>query len=1424
MKHGFWKRITSTVLALTLVCGLISAATVTSHADYEDGMECWFCGHYHWDEYCCGMCGACSADCTGTECCLLTHCNECGACDRDLEGCSECRMCEDCYTSNGWHCLDCNECHYISEDELCGICWRCSDCMGGLCDSCGFCEECSESENMHCTECGNCYASYEECALGYDHCEECCVLCEQCEECLYEDGIDLCDDCGFCVYCCMENAAALGCDCGEYCVDGSDWYDHICPDCGSAFCAIEMCENCELCLDCCEGNSECSDTPPLCAEDGDYDAHFCEDCGDCFHNSDVCAGCESEGLLLCESCCAIRLEAEGCDCDDRCISDHDIEDHIASEHSNASGTHTATPKTSWEFSDTHHWRACRFCDEASHISNKAEHVYDKYGYCTVCGFDSQAVILILKQPRSIVAKVSDTQICGEDDPYHPNNNIRTFSVAAKGTTSLKYQWYVSFNGGNWIEVKDDKGYYEGAKTNTLSLSVPSDGCAYQPAYKCVITDENGNSVTTNVAYLKVVHLYREYSTHKGELIGLINQPDNRNNIGIYASKGHFVSCVGEECEEYKIEPHSFSKQTRIVKDSKTGARWVERTCTDCGFKSYMEDHIHYFYDPETYECEVDTSYKNANQHRLKCLWPGCNKTTLEAHDYMGWQNHGTPYSTTDKVGIAYQECQICGYSTTKSLQTLDAAQDKMVDAKWTQSTDLVYVENGYSSCDIISVGTKIVIGFAPSEYSKAELLKMKYPTTTRWKVNYYCDRGSSGSTVNLDVTQYFTFQKIGNELKWSVTIPAFAGRTGGGILTFTPVVEECKHNGGTRIKNASQPICTQDGYTGDTVCADCDGVLFYGEVIESAGKHEGNLTLIPGTAKAGTCEQRGYEGSYRCDHCNKTVRGKSTARVHNAKTIVKNAVAVTCTEFGYSGDIYCECGVLLQEGEILAPRHTDLRLLNADKASCVKKGYTGDWMCYACNQIVKYGYNVARSDHAWSTWGKTNDVYHRHTCVVAGCGAEEKEKHTDADRNLICDGCGYSWMPDGLKISYIIFNIDVPSIGAKPDYTAFNGPAFASEGNVTPSRNGVRWFDVTDDTFLVSGTVGNEFKEGHVYRLTVDFRTKGDYEFVSEDVLVATINGKDATVEYVTYNQFAGISYTFEALKHVHNMQRVNKVSATCTTPGKQTYYHCESCNKDYADAAGKTQITDLATWGIVPALGHVESDVKSNSTHHFKVCTRCYEEIAGTRAEHSGGMPTCMKKAKCEICNASYGNLGEHNLATEVWGFIDAKGHAHMCLTEDCYYHSEVIPHRAEKPASEDEDEVCADCGYIITLSKNHQHKALDGYQTDETSHWQICGCMEIMNKEDHTDGDGDGKCDVCGSTMPDKNADGNADGTANGNTDGTGDDAEEEGSSAILWIVLGAVLVLAGGGAAAYFLLMKKKKATMETAEESAQESSLE
>ena len=66
------KRLLSWLLSIVLLLSLLPGMELHVHADYEDGAECPACGHYHWDEYMCGVCGACSENCTQTDCWLET--------------------------------------------------------------------------------------------------------------------------------------------------------------------------------------------------------------------------------------------------------------------------------------------------------------------------------------------------------------------------------------------------------------------------------------------------------------------------------------------------------------------------------------------------------------------------------------------------------------------------------------------------------------------------------------------------------------------------------------------------------------------------------------------------------------------------------------------------------------------------------------------------------------------------------------------------------------------------------------------------------------------------------------------------------------------------------------------------------------------------------------------------------------------------------------------------------------------------------------------------------------------------------------------------------------------------------------------------------------------------------------------------------
>ena len=72
-------KLLSLLLTLTMVLGMLPAMSITAFADYETGMECPDCGHYHWDTYMC-FCGYCSEECTNATCWAENHCVRCGTC------------------------------------------------------------------------------------------------------------------------------------------------------------------------------------------------------------------------------------------------------------------------------------------------------------------------------------------------------------------------------------------------------------------------------------------------------------------------------------------------------------------------------------------------------------------------------------------------------------------------------------------------------------------------------------------------------------------------------------------------------------------------------------------------------------------------------------------------------------------------------------------------------------------------------------------------------------------------------------------------------------------------------------------------------------------------------------------------------------------------------------------------------------------------------------------------------------------------------------------------------------------------------------------------------------------------------------------------------------------------------------------------
>lgn len=116
-------------------------------------------------------------------------------------------------------------------------------------------------------------------------------------------------------------------------------------------------------------------------------------------------------------------------------------------------------------------------------------------------------------------------------------------------------------------------------------------------------------------------------------------------------------------------------------------------------------------------------------------------------------------------------------------------------------------------------------------------------------------------------------------------------------------------------KNAKNATCSQNGYTGDTVCKHCGKVAKRGS---STAKL--NHSYETRNAKEATCTQNGYTGDKVCKNCGYTIKGNSTAKLEHKGTLKNNKLALTSMD-GYTGDTVCkDCGTVLSKGEVIPRR------------------------------------------------------------------------------------------------------------------------------------------------------------------------------------------------------------------------------------------------------------------------------------------------------------------------------------------------------------------------------------------------------------------------------------------------------------------------------------------------------------------------
>jgi len=122
-------------------------------------------------------------------------------------------------------------------------------------------------------------------------------------------------------------------------------------------------------------------------------------------------------------------------------------------------------------------------------------------------------------------------------------------------------------------------------------------------------------------------------------------------------------------------------------------------------------------------------------------------------------------------------------------------------------------------------------------------------------------------------------------------------------------------------------------------------------------------------SKAPTCTEEGYSGDVYCTVCKSMLKqGEVMGKVPHQEEL-RNVIAASCSEEGYSGDVYCSaCNILLQQGhpEEMLPHQTET--LNEIAPTCSTKGYSGDVYCTVCRSTVTPGHAIPTTDHRYGDW------------------------------------------------------------------------------------------------------------------------------------------------------------------------------------------------------------------------------------------------------------------------------------------------------------------------------------------------------------------------------------------------------------------------------------------------------------------------
>ena len=255
-----------------------------------------------------------------------------------------------------------------------------------------------------------------------------------------------------------------------------------------------------------------------------------------------------------------------------------------------------------------------------------------------------------------------------------------------------------------------------------------------------------------------------------------------------------------------------------------------------------------------------------------------------------------------------------------------------------------------------------------------------------------------------------------------------------------------------------------------------------------------------------------------------------------------------------------------------------------------------------------------------------------------------------------------------------------------------------------------------------------------------------------------------------------------------HKLQKVNEKAATCTDEGNIEYYKCSECGLCFKNSDGTEQLTEDKTKIAKKDHKGAESVVYTWNEKHTtctavikcKNCDKVIEKAEGTISYETTKEANCTEEGEitytaafkqgsaykdqtekvivaalghvepeddgdcttaviCERCKAVIKAAKDHDWS-DSWT-KDASGHWHACQNDGCTKKKDEADHTPDiSEPTDDTDQKCTVCEYIIAPKKSHVH-TLQKIEAKEAT------CTTPGNKEYY-------KCETCGHFFADEAA----------------------------------------------------------------------